>query len=290
MGRSSSRAHIHTLTSFSPSSLPPSPPSPLPSPPPFTLPLIFQLLHVPAAPGFPFPGAPPALAMPFGPFRGDVPENDIVVAEDYLEDFLAAIAKKKDKRRKAKTDAARLSLHLGPSTRVCGALPPVAESAPTGAVGTKRERDLEQTPESKKGQRIASDCGRASASQTPESSEKPNARRPTAARLGRVGAPERQCIADGRQPIEWAARLGRLRARDALARREAKRQKGDGCAPGSSGAEEWSEGSTSTSFRSDGWRLLSGDDSDGCRHSRTTPRDCGCAMGTAGSATAALRG
>ena len=179
--------------------------------------------------------------MPFGPFRGDVPENDIVVAEDYLEDFLAAIAKKKDKRKKAKTPAfagrshPSQSLHLGPSTRVCGALPPVAESAPTGAVGTKRERDLEQTPESKKGQRIASDCGRASASQTPDSSEK------------------------SRQPIEWAARLGReLRAGRALrasalaeaarvciaARREAKRQKGDGCAPGSSGAEEWSEGST----------------------------------------------
>ena len=156
--------------------------------------------------GPPFPGAPPALAMPFGPFRGAVPENDIVVAEDYLEDFLAAIAKKKDKRRKAKTDAARLSLHLGPSTRVCGALPPVAESAPTGAVGTKRERDLEQTPESKKGQRIASDCGRASASQTPESSEKPNARfaarRVTAARLGRVGPPS------GIRP-PWTTRIRR---------------------------------------------------------------------------------
>ena len=184
--------------------------------------------------------------MPFGPFRGDVPENDIVVAEDYLEDFLAAIAKKKDKRKKAKTPAfagrshPSQSLHLGPSTRVCGALPPVAESAPTGAVGTKRERDLEQTPESKKGQRIASDCGRASASQTPESSEKPNARRATAARLGRVGAPE------GQTGTQWAARRGRLRARQCIAdrRREAKRQKGDGCAPGSSGAEEWSEGST----------------------------------------------
>ena len=53
---------------------------------------------------------PRALAMPpRSVFRGNVPENDIVVAENYIDDFIAIIDMKKAKRKrrtmKAKTDA-----------------------------------------------------------------------------------------------------------------------------------------------------------------------------------------
>ncbi len=148
--------------------------------------------------------------MPFGPFRGAVPENDIVVS-DYIEDFMVAI----DKRRKAQTTASKKGQRIasggrprqpqarkGDCRRAKTSQTPESTKAEKGSASP--ERDLEQTPESKKGQRIASDCGRASASQTPESTERADC---------------------------W---------------REAKRQKGDGCAPGSSGVQERSEGSTPT--------------------------------------------
>ena len=53
---------------------------------------------------------PRALAMPpRSVFRGNVPENDIVVAENYIDDFIAIIDMKKAKRKrrtmKTKTDA-----------------------------------------------------------------------------------------------------------------------------------------------------------------------------------------
>jgi hypothetical protein len=110
--------------------------------------------------------------MPFGPFRGAVPENDIVVS-DYIEDFMVAINKRKKAQTTSSNKGQRIAsggrprqpqARTGDCRRAEATQTPESTRADKG--GASPERDLEQTPESKNGQRIASVCG---CSQTSES-------------------------------------------------------------------------------------------------------------------------